>query len=847
MWTCDLRDDGANDRERAGGKAVGLATLARAGLPVPPGFVVFATAMDAVLEGVPAAVGPFGEATVRAEADRLGEAARTRSLPPGLEEEVRRALAALEDVPVAVRSSAIDEDARERSAAGQLETITGARGVAEVLAAMRACWASAHAHRAAVYRARTGKAPFGARAAVVVQRMAPADVSGVVFTRDPLRARGTNLIVEAAPGPGGVVGGGSVERWELSRGEKGEIGEILGGSRLLDEPALRELGRLALAGEAALGAAADLEFAWSRSTSADRPFALLQLRPVTAPRAVRSRTRGIVWTQRFSGERWIEPVTPMGWSLIEPALARFTHWEWASRRYLRGTRIARLHAGIPFFNVTIFRHLLFKAPGTPTPEFVLEMFPPEEAAELRRRRWLFPTPGLVALVLAEALVRGRWRGHRWLWLTNARDWERLAPRLVSAARATDLRGATDADALAQVERLRPWIDRYVGVHLWSLLWANLFHQALGVLLERWGGRDLHALRPALLVGGASENLTVRANLAVAELADLARRDEAFARRLLDAPDGSAALASLRADPTPAARSVEASLHAVLRELGHRAHATWEVFSPRWRDEPEIVIEMVRASLRGTTRAGDREEALRRARAEADERLRATLRGWRGALVRRVLGNARVFSHLRENQRFVFDELLLAVRDAALVLGDRLARTGLLVRAADVKFLEIDEARALLRGDLSAAEAQRRISARRAEREAARTVAPPAFLFEHEDGRSRRAANGPVLVGLGISPGSARGRVRVARSLDEASRLQPGEVLVAKATDPGWTPYFPSAAGLVTELGGRLSHAAVVAREYGLPAVANVTDATLLLRDGEEVAVDGDAGTVRRLR
>ena len=858
-WTCALRDDAAIDRVLAGGKAVGLAKLVRAGLPVPGGFVVLASAMDAVLDGVVPAAGPWSDATVRTEAARLGDAARTRAFPAGLDDEIRRALAALavpgsgsgsgsESGAVAVRSSAIDEDARERSAAGQFETITGVRGDTEVIAAVRACWASVHAHRVAVYRARTGKPPFGARAAVVVQNMAPADVSGVVFTRDPIRARGKHLVVEAAPGSGGVVGGGSVERWELGRGKSGDgaIGEILGGGgagTLLDDSALRELGRLALAGEAALGVAADLEFAWSKHDG----FSLLQLRPVTAPRRVRARTRGIVWTQRFSGERWIEPVTPLGWSLIEPALARFTHWEWASRRYLRGTRIARLHAGLPFFNVTIFRHLLFKMPGTPTPEFVLEMFPPEEAAELRRRRWLFPTPGLVALVIAEACFRSRWRGHRWLWFTNPTDWERLATRILAEARATDLRRASGADALAEIARLRPWIDRYVGIHLWSLLWANLFYQVLGVLLERWGGRDLHVLRPALLVGGAGENFTVRANLAIAELAESAQRDAALAARLARVPDGAAALRELRADPSPAAASLRESLAKLLHDFGHRARSTWEVFSPRWRDEPELVIEMMRASLRAGARAREREESLRIARADAEATLTAKLRGVRGAIVARVLANARVFSHLRENQRFVFDELLLAVRDAALVLGDRLASDGLLVRATDVTHLTIDEARELHDGTLSAAEAQRRISARRAEIASARTAVPPTFLFEHEDGRTRVAANGPVLVGLGISPGSARGRVRIARTLDDASRLQPGEVLVAKATDPGWTPYFPSAAGLVTELGGRLSHAAVVAREYGLPAVANVADATRLLCDGEEVVIDGDAGTVRRLR
>lgn len=875
-WTCALEDPAAFDRATAGGKALGLARLVASGAPVPRGFVVLASAMDAVLaEDAPAAGGPWSDAAVRAEAARRASSIASVSMPTGFEDELRMRLAALGDGPLAVRSSGVEEDSRERSAAGQYESIVGVRGFDATLAAIRACWASVHSHRAAVYRARAGKAPFGARAAVIVQRLADADVSGVVFTRDPVRPRSRHLVVEAAPGAGGVVGGGSVQRWEIPR-EGG--GAIVGGGgaatgALLDEPALRELARLALSAEKALGGAgesrgpladargADVEFAWSRASG----FALLQLRPVTAPRPVRSRGRGIVWTQRFSGERWIEPITPFGWSIIGPALARFTDWRWASRRYLRGTGIARLHQGLPFFNVTVFRHLLVKTPWTPTPEFVLELFPPEEAAELRRRRWILPTPGFVLLVIAEALLRGRWRHHRFLWLTNPRDWRELAPQVESAARATDLR---DPDrALDEIARLRPWIDRYVGVHLWSLLWANLFYQALGVFLERFGGRDLQLLRPALVVSGAAENVTVRANLAVEEIASAIASDAALAERVRSAPDGAAALAVLRAEPSPAGAAARVALSRVLDRFGRRARATWEVFSPRWRDEPELVVEMARASrmlrrtpdrdadpegaLRGANvprgDAADREASLLASRAAAEATLDARVKGWRRVFLRWLLENARVFSQLRENQRFVFDELLLAVRDAALVLGQSLADRRRLSHARDVTLLSLDEAAALDSGALSAAEASRRIGTRRAEMEEWRLASPPEFLFEHAGDDARRTtARGAVLVGLGISPGIARGRVRVARSLDEASRLQPGEVLVAKAADPGWTPYFPSAAGLVTELGGLLSHAAVVAREYGLPAVANVADATRDLRDGDEVVLDGDAGTVRRV-
>ncbi|HVO32035.1 MAG TPA: PEP-utilizing enzyme, partial [bacterium] len=221
------------------------------------------------------------------------------------------------------------------------------------------------------------------------------------------------------------------------------------------------------------------------------------------------------------------------------------------------------------------------------------------------------------------------------------------------------------------------------------------------------------------------------------------------------------------------------------------------------------------------------------------------RAWLAPLVRVVLREARTFSLLRENQRFVFDLLMASIGDVCRAAAARLERDGRLTRAADVVFLEREELVALGEGALSAPEAARRIAVRKAERARAEHGWMPTFLFEEEARQAEEISRGAVLHGVGVSPGRITGRVRVARSLDDVAALQAGEILVVKATDPGWTPYFPAAGALVSELGGMLSHAAVVAREYGLPAVANIANATDLLRDGEEITVDGDAGTVAR--
>jgi phosphohistidine swiveling domain-containing protein len=771
MWSAML--DKAIDPSRAGGKAAGLALLARAALPVPRGFVLFAGAPDETIDA-----------------------------------ELSRRLVALGPGPYAVRSSAVREDRPAGSAAGVLASVVGveAGGVA---AAVRYCRESAFTPRARAYFGESGAGGVG----VVVQPMVEG-AGGVAFSSDP--RGGGRLVIEEAASPGEVVSGGEVARLTLDREHLAVLSRE--GSSTLDDAAAAELARLALAAEEVLGAPADLE--WVRPPSG---FVLLQLRPITAMARPR-----LIWTQRFSGERWTEPATTLGWSIVEPALARYTDWRWASARYLEGSRMVRLVHGVPFFNVTIFRHLVLKTPFTPAPGFALELFPPGEQEAIRARRWVLPSAGLVGLVVAEAILKARWRGHRWLWLTNPRDWSRLAPWIEAAAASALTSRPPDAEsAFERARELERWLHRYVGVHLWSLLWANLFYQLLGVLLGPQA-----RLEPALVSGFGLKNLTLRANQAAAALAARAAADPAIAPALAAAKNGREALDAV------VGSSLEKPLEDLLARFGHRSHATWEVFARRWRDEPETVMEMVRAQLGATRRPTEaaRAAAERELAAAPLDPLRRRLIGW-------ALGRTRVFSLLRENQRFVLDRLMLALRECLLTAARHLERDGKLLAAADGVHLTLGELEALAGGDLAPVEAARRIAERK--QEVARNAGArlPTFLDEP----LLLAAPGPGdLSGLAVSPGRARGPARVARVLSDLAGVEPGAVLVVKAADPGWTPYFASAAGLVSELGGLLSHAAVVAREYGLPAVANVTDATRRIREGEQVEVDGDAGIVRRV-
>ena len=197
--------------------------------------------------------------------------------------------------------------------------------------------------------------------------------------------------------------------------------------------------------------------------------------------------------------------------------------------------------------------------------------------------------------------------------------------------------------------------------------------------------------------------------------------------------------------------------------------------------------------------------------------------------------------LRENQRYHFDRLLYAVKGNYLVIGAWAVELGALATPEDVRFLSADEVDALVEGGLEPSRARAEADRRGARWFEQIRRTPPDFLADGKAVEAERVGN--RLVGLGTSPGIARGPVRVVRDLESAGSLRPGEILVARAVDPGWTPLFAVAGGLVLELGSQLSHGAVVAREYDLPMVVNVRAATHLLRTGQEVVVDGARGLV----
>jgi len=296
----------------------------------------------------------------------------------------------------------------------------------------------------------------------------------------------------------------------------------------------------------------------------------------------------------------------------------------------------------------------------------------------------------------------------------------------------------------------------------------------------------------------------------------------------------------------------AGFDAFLQTYGHRS-TRYELNYPTWRERPEQVLDLLRLYLDGGVTDPGEGETRKTAEREAATRVaRQRLSLWQRPVFSFLVSLTQIYHRLRENQQYFLMTALPMQRRMILTLGERLRQAGMLRDSEDVFFLEITELRALAtrlaglpsNGDTALAAPLLLVMKRRAEFVRHSKMTVPYILGNVTNEPVSRHGDDGVLRGVPASRGLVTGNARLVRGPEDFSKFRSGEILVAPSTTPAWTPLFGIAAGLVTDYGGLLSHAGVVAREYGLPAVLGVADATRLIQDGDELIVDGERGEVR---
>ncbi len=842
-WIYGLGEVAPSVRRHVGGKAARLAWLISKGFDVPAGWVVPATAFDACLASLPSALRPASLLSIRSDAElgrRVSEASdRIRAYRPS--GQLLAALSSLggahREARWAVRSSALGEDGAEHSMAGMAGTVLDVSG-SELVEALAEVWASVASERWVHYARKSGQREL--RMGAVLQLLVPARAAGVMFASEG----DSGSVINAARGLGTSVvdGARTPDAWRLSpEGQVMEQSLTAAGDSSLGESDLHALAVLAQKLRPHAPHAWDVEFAFH-----EEKLWVVQARPITHrpyPEGGDART---LWSNANVGEALPGVATPLTWSVagaFSEAGFRAAFRTLGCKVPKGLTLLGNVH-GRMYLNLTGFMQVAAQVPWM-DPRVLVELGGGKggeafTAAESR------PSP--LGFVVRLPLTAYRLAQQQWDVSERVRKFEAVAFSERADFDAIDWRILPDDGIARALVEAQAMLERTGTLMLSCASSALGSHLALRALLwPRFGART----------DGLVQRMT--AGLDTLESAAPGRELLAMVAR---AGRDLAAQAEISAAPPQCVRDVRThwlrdDMTLFLDRYGDRAVREAELSTTRWREDCTPVWDVLRAALRtGELGASDvlrkSQGSAARVHAEREASLvevRAALLPPERALLRSLVQRAQSSAQHRERTRAWVTRVLGMIRVLALEANHRLAARDPQLRGwahplEPVFLFEIEELLAILSGsrrDLAGTVrtryAQYLRNTQRPEPPSTFTGAPPPGLTV--------PSGALVLRGLSGCPGAVRGRVRVLHRAEDMKLFEPGEVLVVHATDVGWTPLFLLAAAVVTELGGVLSHAAIVAREYGVPTVVNAEGATRVLRTGDVVLVNGDEGVVLR--
>jgi pyruvate,water dikinase len=869
-----------------GGKAANLGELIRAGFQVPEGFCVTTAAYE--LTSASAQLKPLLDAIALAKPDDTAQLARLAAevraqltaikIPSSIVAAVRNAYRDLvtdEVLAVAVRSSATAEDLPYASFAGQQDTYLNVMGFEQVLDATQRCWASLWTERAVAYRASQGIDPHSVRLAVIVQRMVDAQAAGILFTANPLTGRRRQAVINASVGLGEAVVSGLVnpdhfvvnppagDMVERRVGDKrlrtvprsgGGVEQAAvalpkGSFSLTDEQVIA-LARLGEQVGALFGASQDIEWA----IDGDGRVWLTQARPITTlfplPADAPSHDETLhVYLSYNVQQGSHKPFTPLGISgtrLLVASILSFAGFPVSN--LLEGPSFVKEAALRVYFDVT---GALRSSVGR---SMLTQMMAQAEAHAAAIFEQLTADPRLslqsisrIGLIRAAARYFLRLRAVRTLLQTLVFP-ETAHPRLLQVERALRDAGSTRPDACARddLEAVENLFMTAIPDLLPAVFPVMMGGLATLELAEKLLGDRATTGELQIILRGLPFNPTTEMTLTLWALAQQIQGDRVLVEQVQATSAEKLAQAYSRGKLPPLLQTGMAELLAV---HGHRSVNELDLGAPRWSEAPAYLFGVLASylALRDPESAPDvlYRGAAREANAMVAELARrASRQNWlRGRLVHFLLNRARALGGLREMPRYLLALMLAQAQSPLRRVGAALVEARVLEAPEDIVFLSLPEVHEALSGQDYRSVVKNRRSLYQQEQK--RRHVPLVLL---SDGTApavepkHAGAGDELLHGIPASPGIVTARAKVI--LDPlGAQLARGDILVAPSTDPGWTPLFLLAGGLVVETGGEMSHGAIVAREYGIPAVVGATGAVERIQTGQPITVDGTAGLV----
>ena len=874
----NLNEIDKTDLPIVGGKGANLGEMAKAGFPVPAGFCVttdgYRTFIQASIEM---------EELLRQldrlhpeqldEISEMGKTIRSYMESVTMPENIKTAIIdawkkAGEEWAYAVRSSATAEDLPTASFAGQQDTYLNVKGSENILAAVQQCWASLFTDRAIVYRAQNGFDHRSVFLSVVVQRMVFPQVSGIMFTADPVTGNRKIVSVDASFGLGEALVSGIVSadlyqvradkivKKQIARKEIAIYAQPQGGTNKVEiigerqtDPSLsdEQAVRLALIGrniEAHFGSPQDIEWCL-----VDDEIFIVQSRPITTlfPVPAVNDDKLHIFASFGHVQMMTEAIQPLGISVLRtlipvgkssPVAESIFVQEVGGRLYVDLTKLlgySQLRNRVPELIMNVDELMGRTMRSFANREDFLASIDPHQKLNLSMLNTVLPT--------AFAVLR------RILYRNNDQAVDEMNRFITEQIQGINRKIQEHSGA----ERIQ-YIQEILSGFMSSVLSTGAPFIGAGVLTYKliesssvkWLG---DAAELASISKSPPGNVTTEMGLALGDAADVVRNYPAVIEYLKHARNASF-FDGLKA--VAGGEEAAAVLLNFLERYGMRGTGEIDITRPRWREAPTQLVPAILGHITGVKPGQHRLDFLA-GKVEAEhaiarllDRLRKTPGGtFRVKRMERLIKVHRSLIGLREHPKYLIVQNLGIVKQAILQEADQLVQAGILDHPEDVFWFSLQEIKEMIEsGRVNA-----NIIAQRKEKfERDKKLTPPrAITSEGEIILVKPGANVPpgALAGSPVSSGTVEGRARVILRLEDA-KMEKGDILVAPYTDPAWTMLFPLAAGLVTEVGGLMTHGAVVAREYGIPAVVGVDNATRQILDGQQIRVDGTHGFVEIL-
>jgi pyruvate,water dikinase len=824
--------------ELVGGKGAHLGELSRIeGVRVPPGFCVTTHAFQRIITEAPSIddlldrlsrLKPDDREAIRALSSRVRRIFEGIAIPDDLAEAITRSAAQLgEHAAYAVRSSATAEDLPTASFAGQHDTYLNVVGATAILEHVSRCWASLFTDRAVTYRLRNGVDHRKVYMAVVVQQTLFPQAAGVLFTADPVTGNRKVASVDASVGLGEALVSGLVNADAFKVRDDKVVAKTVGAKPALTERQVVRLAELGRRIEAHFGRPQDIEWCL-----VDDDFHIVQSRPITTlfPIPTAGDRENHVYVSVGHQQMMTDPMKPLGLSMWQLTTARPMS-EAGGRLFVDVTQglaspasraglLGVLGKGDPLIGDAL-KTLLDRGDFIPS---LPDASPP----------WPFAGGGPPASIETDPAI-------------VAELIERCEAALAALKR--DIRAKSGTVLLDFIltdiqESKRILFDpksmQVIMAGMEAYWW-------LSDQLEAWLGERNAADTLALSV---PNNVTSEMGLALLDVADVIRplpdvvafleqvTDEGFLTELPKLAGG---------------REARGAIRAWLDRYGMRGVGEIDITRPRWSERPTMLVSILLGNVRnfepgaGERRFEQGRQAAWMKELEVLERLRALPDGERKAQeTKRMIDRVRTFAGYREYPKYGKVSRDFVYKQALMEEAERLVQAGVLREKEDIFYLRFQEVQEVVRTNQAD---DRLIRQRKDAFKTYQALTPPRVLTSDGEAIAGSYRRGDLpagaLVGLPVSAGTIEGRARVILGLAKAD-LEAGDILVTAFTDPSWTPLFVAIKGLVTEVGGLMTHGAVIAREYGLPAVVGVERATRLIQDGQRIRVHGTDGYVEIL-